>query len=335
MAAKRTGLLADRNGKKNGKGKKDKSAIGKLGGKTAKTIRAQQEASREAAAFNRVGQQGPMGSMVFDPATNSWKTELGASGQGLQSWLQGSQEAALSGMGQPVDYSGITELFGGQSQEDFMQNQYQQMYDRFSRQNEPMFAQQMESFEQQMADRGIPMGSEMYNREKSRLEQNQQNQRQDMQAQAWSQANEFGNTQFGQSMQGRQQGISEYNARREQPYQEWSGVNQDLLASMPGFQTPQGSSMETPDVAGTAMGYAGLQNQRWLNEHQHTGSGGGAQGYQPWTAEQWADRERQMDMQARYTGTGPYAQSGNRSSPYSSAIAGFTSGLGQGLGSAF
>lgn len=324
--AKRTGLLSDR------KAKRKAAKATKIGGKAQKAVNAQMKASRDAASFNRVGQTGPSGSMVFDPATNSWKTTYGDVQQGQQDWLKQNQAGAMAGMGQPVDYSGITEIFGGDTQEQWRQKQQDAIYGRFQREFEPQFQQQSARFEQQMAERGIPIGSELYNREKSRMEQQQESSRQDALANASVLSDQYAQNMYAQSMQGRQQGIAEYNAQREQPFQEWSGVQASLQGSLPNFQTPTGSSMEAPDVAGTALGYDTLANQRWISQHpKSAGGSGGGGGYTPWTEQQWADYQRKADITAMYSNSGPYAQQEQQSNPYANAFAGLAQGVGQGI----
>lgn len=87
----------------------------------------------------------------------------------------------------------------------------QRVMESFERQMGPVFQQQQAAFDQQMADRGIPMGSELYEREKKNLLDAQQGQRQNAmsqafqmgaseQAQAFGQASQANNQMFGQQL---------------------------------------------------------------------------------------------------------------------------------------
>lgn len=75
---------------------------------------------------------------------------------------------------QPFDwqkYQEMAPVTGDYNQ--WVDSQMQTYNKAFDERMNPQFAQQGETFEQTMANRGIPMGSELYNREKSRMEQGQ------------------------------------------------------------------------------------------------------------------------------------------------------------------
>lgn len=122
---------------------------------------------------------------------------------------------------QPFDYNQYQSPAGDDYQGwiDEQMGTYNKAFD--ARQN-PIFEQQMGSFEQQMANRGIPMGSELYNREKSRLEQSQNDQRTQAYAQNQGQASQAAQgffdigsqaqaNRYGLAQAGRNAPLNEYN----------------------------------------------------------------------------------------------------------------------------
>lgn len=101
------------------------------------------------------------------------------------------------------------------------QGQIDSTYQDFARRQEPQFKQQSEDFEQQMADRGIPQGSKLYDQQKAQLQQSQNDARSSAMVQAQGiagqnagqfaqvgfqnaqQAMDRGQMGFGQSIAGR------------------------------------------------------------------------------------------------------------------------------------
>lgn len=171
------------------------------------------------------------------------------------------------------------------------------VYDRFSRRFEPQFQQETAAFEQQMADRGIAPGSELYNRLETQMKQRQQDSRLD----AASQAQVMGRgeheslygmaadtrqrqtgeardiygaqtqdrtralgeqqVQFGQQGAVRDRAQQDLFLQRNLPFQEM----QQLYGAQRGVVNPEYSplaqvNMPGVDVAGTGLGYATLGN---------------------------------------------------------------------------
>lgn len=121
-------------------------------------------------------------------------------------------------------------------------------YDTFARRNEPRFKQEQDQFEQDMANRGIPPGSELYGRLKSELNQSQSDARLD----ARSKATEMAGNELSRSY-----GIARDS--RKVPFEELSG----LYALSRGEKTPQGyapgSYNEAPaNYEGSANNYNNL-----------------------------------------------------------------------------
>jgi hypothetical protein len=126
---------------------------------------------------------------------------------------------------------------------------------RFERQYAPQFKQQSEDFEQQMANRGIPIGSELYTREKNRLEQQQNQMRQDNTSQAIQMGGQEMTNQFGMGMQAHQQGVSNIGQQYWSPFQ-----------SMQYFQQPYMQQQQQSWQGG--QNEADRGTQRWLSQNQ-------------------------------------------------------------------
>lgn len=127
------------------------------------------------------------------------------------------------------------------------------LYDAFSQRNEPLFKQQSEELQQQLANRGIPIGSDLYNRTMESLGRQQS----DARLQANAQATQFGqneqNMLFNNALQARNQGIGEAQTLRNQPLTDLRG----LLSAVNPLQLPQFNqtanvNVPTNNFAGTA-----------------------------------------------------------------------------------
>lgn len=112
-----------------------------------------------------------------------------------------------------------------------MQNYNKAFDDRMN----PQFAQQTESFEQQMANRGIPMGSELYNREKSRMEQGHNDARTQAYAQNQGQAIEGAQSLFNVGTAAQQNALGLGQAARYGSLNDYNA----LTGAQSGFQQQQ------------------------------------------------------------------------------------------------
>jgi hypothetical protein len=127
----------------------------------------------------------------------------------FESYEQPFNWEALPQQSQRVNWEALPEAPGTQDYTGWVQQQMQGYNQAFDERMNPVFSEQLENFEQTMANRGIPMGSELYNREKSRLEQSQSQQRSQAYAENQGQAVNAATSLFGAGLQGRQQGVGE------------------------------------------------------------------------------------------------------------------------------
>ena len=130
-------------------------------------------------------------------------------------------EGINSAYSQPFDFDQYKSPAGDDYQ-GWIDQQMGTYNDAFDARNNKIFKDQAGDFEQQMANRGIPMGSELYNKEKSRLEQSQGDQRQQAyagnQAQASQAAQGFFDigsqaqaNRYGLAQAGRNAPLNDYN----------------------------------------------------------------------------------------------------------------------------
>ena len=185
-----------------------------------------------------------------------------ALGNQANSMLPGIEQA----YSQPFDWS---QLPSAPVQGDFnnwRQSQIDSTYNDFSKRLDPQFAQQSEDFEQQMANRGIPMGSELYNQQKQLMTQGQNDARSSALVQAQGLAGQNAGQFFDIGTQARGGALNEGLMQRNMPLSEY----QQLMGARSGFDAQN-------------LGYSqtkGLQtqqeaNQRWMMQNAPRGGGGG------------------------------------------------------------
>lgn len=169
----------------------------------------------------------------------------------------------------PYSMEGLQNIRGADDYEGERQRIEDSIYQRFERDNEPQFAQEMESFEQRMANRGVPMGSPSYDRERSRLQDNHNRQRENAKSAAIDKGGAAFAQQFGQDVQSRGIDRNEMDAVRA------SGLNeaQNVMGSIPNSQVHQvdapayqGTQLGPVNAAGISQGQQGLDIQRMQGE---------------------------------------------------------------------
>lgn len=252
------------------------------------------QAAGTEAAFNRPQEVTPYGNLTYtmDPATGQLirKQELSPWEQAKlqnQAWydlelqkLGGAKDAgglgifdrAREAMAQPFNYQGLPQAPTALNPQDTM-GQYQktqdQLYDYYKRRLDPMFAQEKQDFEQGLANRGIPEGSEQYQRLIADFDRRKSDSYQDAISRATEGAgaeqtrlSQIGQTYFDQSQAARNSGIQERIAQRQYPLQELgsilggvSGVNQ------PNFVPFSGVNVGPPPIFDAATGELNRQNQ--------------------------------------------------------------------------
>lgn len=184
----------------------------------------------------------------------------------------GKSQEAERALQTPYSLAGQPKVYGSEDLLGARQKAEDSVYSSFARRNEPLFAQQQKSYEQKMADRGIPMGASQYTRGANDLAQ-QQN---DARLTAQSQASTMGLGEMqglnSMSLTNRQQGIGEYEAQRYAPMNE----SNMFLQGARGVVSPNVSATTNVDVgnvdlAGNYLGY----NPKMSGG----GGGGGSSGY--------------------------------------------------------
>lgn len=328
------------------------------------------QAASDTATFNRpeeVDQFGNKLTYTKDPVTGQlirtqtlspWEQ----SKQQNQSWfdlalqnLAGSSDAgglglldrAKSAMSQPFNYDGLPAAPTAMNPQDTMA-QYQKtqdtLYDYYKRRLDPMFAQQKQEFEQGLANRGIPEGSEQYQRLIKDFDQRQNSAYLDAQTQALQGAGseqsrqaQIGQGYFDQSQQARNSGINERIAQRQYPLQELGSILGGVSGvNGPNFVPFSGVSVAPGPYFDAAAGELGRQNalqQTQIGADAQLGAAGIAAG-----ATLGAAEIRNQGALAEIKAQNEYAQQNKPKTPNfwqslgQGLLPGFASGLGAGFG---
>lgn len=138
-------------------------------------------------------------------------------------------QGAFQALGQFAQNAGQGLNFGGLPglTQDFSADRQRiedNVFGNFMRRAEPEFAQQTENLEQQLANRGIPRGSELFNREMERLSRQQEDAKLSAQSRAFELAGGEQSRLQGFNMGTRQQGISEQLTNRGLPLTDAAGL---------------------------------------------------------------------------------------------------------------
>jgi hypothetical protein len=182
---------------------------------------------------------------------------------------------------QPFDWGKYEAMAPVQGDYNNWVNQQMQNYNSaFDSRMNPVFSQQTESFEQKMANRGIPMGSELYNREKSRMEQAQNDARTQAYAANQGQAIQGARSLFDVGSQAQQNALGLGQAARYGSLNDYSalrGAQSGMAGQNLGFS--QGMQMQQ----------GGFDFQKAMQE--------GLFGQQRTLAEQGFDWQKQLQEQ--------------------------------------
>lgn len=244
-------------------------------------IRQQEEANKRtaelAAQFGFIGQQTPFGTSEFTRTPEGGfirRETLSPEQQRIleqQQGLEGTRNQLISALLGQVDTSGLSlgglqELPG--SEEDFGAQRQRIEGELFQRQADrlaPIFQQQKERLVQDLAGRGIPLGSAQFQEQIRQLEQRQNDALLDVQSRAielgggeQARLQGFAGQQFGQGLQTRQQQLQEQLLQRQLPVD----IAGALLGQQSGFTQPQFLSPAaiTPQGVNTSEPFLNLQN---------------------------------------------------------------------------
>lgn len=235
------------------------------------------DAVRESAKVNAINQYTPYGSVIYERDANGVPTSQTTTLTPLQQQAleQQNQLATILG-GQALTQSQhlpqdkySLEQFGPNpattdytAQGNTVRDAYFQQQKRML---DPVFAQERGRLEQNIANGGLPITGEAA----TTLEDNLARRQNDALSQAANNAIiQGGNEQsrlFNLDMAARQQGISEYNAQRQQPFNELSAY----LQGQPIFQAPSANMAQyqvaPADIAGSIYQNYNAQNQTHQN----------------------------------------------------------------------
>jgi hypothetical protein len=140
------------------------------------------------------------------------------------------------------------------------QGDYQAAFD--NRMN-PVFQQQSQDFDQQMADRGIPVGSELYNQQKGLLAQSQNDARQQAYAAGQSQAMQTAQGAYGIGTDARSRAYQEAQAGRNMPLSEYQAL-MGSRSGMPEQNLAFNQALKMPRGGGAGDPYNGMGNYQNL-----------------------------------------------------------------------
>jgi hypothetical protein len=231
---------------------------------------------QESARVNSINQYTPYGSVVYQKDGTGVPTSVTTSLTPLQQQALDQQNKLATILGSsainqsqflPQDKFSLDSLGARPSETDYGA-QAQQVRDATYNQAmgllRPDFESRSRSMEQQVADRGLPVAGEA-----AQLLRDQEGRRQDqaMQQAAFQAVQAGGNEQsrlFNIGMSARQQGVSELQTERNQPYNELAAYLQGTpMQNAPQASTPS-YQVAPADVAGNIYKNFDTQNQRYL-----------------------------------------------------------------------
>lgn len=226
-------------------------------GAAQQTAQGNLDAARAATAANRVNQVTPYGSLNYsvsgsDPYGNpTWTATQSLSPD--QQQLYNLDMATSKGLGQlqekGLGYVGkmLDQPFDTSKLVSTGMNPSQSYQDAYMQRLNPQIQQGREQLDQQLANQGIKLGSEAYNRAKA-LQGQKEN---DLLAAATTQG-------FGVGQQARQQGFQELAYQRNEPINTLNAVRSGSQVTGPQFVN---SSQQATTAGADLMGAAGLTGQ--------------------------------------------------------------------------
>lgn len=262
-------------------------------------------------------------------------------GQTREMSLMNQQQNQLNQFGQqaPLNYTGLPSLANDFSQD--RQRIEDSVYNRFDRRMNDRFLQEKEQLQQQLANRGIPLGSERYNEEMDNFNRRKNDAYLDAKSQAVQMGGNEQSNMFNMNLSGRQQGINERNSLYYNPLQtaqSLQGMQQGVIN--PQFQQMYQTNISPTDVQGTAQGFYNTNTNAAMQQAQIDASRANA-GLSASTsrannaASNAAALQRQREAQAHAAAMQGNQPSPSRPNPWAQAGAGFLGGIGQGIGGLF
>lgn len=176
---------------------------------------------------------------------------------------------------QPFDWSQLPKSPWSQGEDlKGMSQKYQdEVYSNFARNAEPVFQKQLEDFDQSMSSKGIPIGSELYNRAKKELLNTQEGQRQSIRTDALTGSSQYAGQWNDIGTQNYSNAYAMAQAKRNMPLSDYNAI----------MGARSGMDMQN-------LGYSqalGAQNNQakqnvWQAKNTPRGGGGGGGGGAMW-----------------------------------------------------
>lgn len=239
------------------------------------------DTARVNARLNRMNETDPYGSVKYtDLGNDQWRKDTQLSGVGqrqfdLQNQVdEGTGKLALQGVGQASGVLGKSFSLDGLSPEASRGNiaaDRARYEDALSSRLEPRFAQDRDAAEQRMADQGIPMGSEAYNRGMDELNRAKT----DARMQVISQGGNEGRAEDANMAGLRQRQLQETLLQRSQPINEIGALMGTGQVGMPQFQNTTPVNVQGTDVLG-AYGQTQAANQAAYNAKAQSSAAAGS-----------------------------------------------------------
>lgn len=232
------------------------------------------DTARMNAKLNRLDESDPMGSVSYTDLGNDHyrrDTRLSDVGQrqfDLQNQVdEGTNKLALQGVGQASGVLGKAFSLDGLSPEASRGNiaaDRARYEDALSSRLEPQFAQDRASAEQRMADQGIPMGSEAYNRGMDELNRAKT----DARMQVISQGGNEGRAEDASMANLRQRQMQEALLKRSQPINEIGALMGTGQVGMPNFGGIAGANVANTDTMRPVENAYASQMAGWNAKNQ-------------------------------------------------------------------
>lgn len=215
----------------------------------------------------------------------------------------------------PFNWDALPDQVVGDDFNAWKQSQMDSTYNDFTRRMEPQFKAEAEDFEQQMANRGIPMGSQLYEQQKSAMMQRQNDAKSSALVQAQGIAGQNAQQFFDVGSRAREQGYTDEARRR--------GMSlSDYMALKNAQSGAQGQNLQYSQQQGLQQSGADLdlRNARL----KPRGGGGGEDAWQkygfadPMAYDAYQDQRRRAEQQWAWDN----APKGDKGPSYGQQLAG-------------
>ena len=268
--------------------------------------------AQQQADINRINEVNPYGSSTYTKNADGTVTRnvnLSPAEQAKLDW-QNSADTRVSGLidnslnqvadawKNPLSFDDLGKMPGVGDNEAIRAKMEKDLVDRYTRDMQPQWDQQQQQFIQEMAQRGIPEGSEQFNKQMAAFQKQRDQGLMDITSQAIQGAGAEDTRLFNQNLASRQQMVGERTTQRAQPFSEASA----LMGARQGVTNPQFAP--TPDVTVAPTDFTGAYQTYQTNQQKRADSAQQQQQFQSaqdFQAQQAAlDRANQGKIASRY-----------------------------------